>query len=95
MCSSFGQSGNLFAFMMLDTLFSFSKGVVQLPNRLLGGIEISCSRVGLKVVVADVCFLLPLVHVVFSCPPIFEMRGLLTCNRSGTRIDTRPYFVVG
>ena len=57
--------------------------------------EISCTRVKVKVTVADVRFLLPLVHVVLYCLAIFEMYGLRTGNRSGTCIDIRQYFVVG
>ena len=57
--------------------------------------EISYSRVKVKVVVADVWFLLPLLHVVLSCLAIFEMYGLRIGNRSGTCIDIRQYFVVG
>ena len=68
---------------------------MQLPNRFLEGIEIPHSRVGVKFVLADICFLLPLVHVVLFCLAIFKVCGLHTDNDSSTHIDILPYFAVG
>ena len=71
------------------------KNVTQSQNPLLDGIEISYSRVGVKMVLAGVSFLLPLGHVVLSYSVIFKMCGLRTDNHSATRIDIKTYFVVG
>ena len=49
----------------------------------------------MKVILVNVCFLFPLIHVVLSCPVVFDMSGLRVGNRSGTRIDIRPYCVFG